>query len=83
LQLEERAGMITQLRRQISFDLLPSQPRRKEFTRTERAVKYIADFVYIRNGVLRVEDVKGVRTREYIIKRKLMRYIHHIEIEEI
>ena len=46
--------------------------------------KYIADFVYFDcNGARIVEDVKGVRTRDYIIKAKLMKAIHGIEIQEI
>ena len=36
----------------------------------ERACKYIADFTYMENGKKIVEDVKGMRTREYIVKRK-------------
>jgi len=33
-----------------------------------------ADFVYEENGKTVVEDVKGVRTRDYILKRKLFKY---------
>lgn len=45
--------------------------------------KYIADFVYIdTDGRQVVEDAKGVRTREYIIKRKLMKAVHRIDIKE-
>lgn len=45
---------------------------------------YIADFVYTdaATGKLVVEDAKGMRTRDYIIKRKLMLYIHGIKIRE-
>lgn len=42
--------------------------RKKELL--ERGVYYIADFVYYRDGEYVVEDTKGVRTKEYIIKRK-------------
>lgn len=51
----------------------------------ERSVKYIADFVYTdkATGQTVVEDTKGVRTKEYIIKRKLMLYLHGIRIKEI
>ena len=47
-------------------------------------VNYIADFVYedARTGETVVEDVKGIRTKEYIIKRKLMMYVHGIKILE-
>lgn len=44
--------------------------------------KYIADFVYGEGGKLVVEDTKGHRTREYILKKKLMRAVHGIEIRE-
>lgn len=49
----------------------------------ERECTYIADFVYYQNGEVVVEDTKGFRTKEYIIKRKLMLYMHHIRIKEI
>lgn len=48
-----------------------------------RPVKYRADFTYYRNGKLIVEDVKGVKTPEYIIKKKLMFEKYRIEITEI
>ena len=44
---------------------------------------YIADFVYTRDGLLVVEDVKGVRTPVYELKAKLMRAVHGIEISEV
>ena len=40
----------------------------------ERAVTYIADFTYYEHGKKVVEDVKGMRTKDYIIKRKLLRW---------
>lgn len=51
----------------------------------EQAVKYIADFVYtdLQTGKKVAEDTKGVRTKEYIIKRKLMLYVHNIRIREV
>lgn len=50
----------------------------------EKSVNYIADFVYIdKRGFQVVEDTKGVRTKDYIIKRKLMLYVHGIRIKEI
>lgn len=48
----------------------------------EQSVKYVADFVYTENGKQIVEDSKGVRTADYIIKRKLMLSIHGIRIKE-
>ncbi len=79
-----RAGEIRKLERQVRFDLLPS--KRGEF-RAEKPVAYIADFVYEEKRgsewVKVVEDVKGERTESYIIKRKLMLYIHGISIKEV
>ena len=79
-----RAGEIRKLERQVRFDLLPS--KRGEF-RAEKPVAYIADFVYEEKRgsewVKVVEDVKGKRTESYVIKRKLMLYIHGISIKEV
>lgn len=48
----------------------------------ERPCVYVADFVYQQDGQTVVEDVKGRRTREYIVKRKLMLKEHGIRIKE-
>lgn len=80
LQILEACGIIEGLKRQTEYLLLPSQ---KGVTRTERPVKYVADFEYIQNGDKVVEDAKGLRTRDYVLKRKLMMYIHGIEVREV
>ena len=67
----EKHGEIEKLERQVEFLLIPSQ-RGADGKVIERAVKYKADFRYIRDGKIVVEDVKGIKTKEYIIKRKLM-----------
>ena len=83
LVLMERSGEISELKCQEPFTLIPSQKNEKGKT-IEKPVKYIADFVYKdKNGVLVVEDTKGVRTADYIIKRKLMLWVHKIRIKEI
>lgn len=80
LKMQER-GEISGLDRQVTFTLIPSQPGD---LRDERPCKYRADHVYYdRDGNKIVEDVKGDRPADYIIKRKLMRYIHGIEIVEV
>jgi hypothetical protein len=76
LKLLERAGVIQNLRLQVKFELIPKQ-------QGERACTYIADFVYEENGQTVVEDAKGMKTKDYIIKRKLMLWIHGIKIREI
>jgi hypothetical protein len=50
---------------------------------------YVADFEYwvchsdIKGSCMVVEDAKGKRTRDYIIKKKLMLAVHGIEIKEV
>lgn len=81
LRLLERAGEIESLELQKEFILIPAQ--KIDGKLVERAVKYRADFSYKENGQEVVEDTKGVRTRDYIIKRKLMLYVHGIRIREV
>lgn len=80
LRLLERAGHIGLLRTQVPFELLSA--KRRSDGRLELGVKYVADFVYQENGRQVVEDAKGFRTPDYIIKRKLMLALHGIEIRE-
>lgn len=83
LRLLERAGKISNLRRQVRYTLIPSQ-RGEDGRIKERECVYIADFVYTsENGSEAVEDTKGFRTAEYIIKRKLMLWVHGISIKEV
>ena len=97
LLILQRAGKISNLQLQVPFDLLPAQRAESTqiFKRGARAglpkpgavlesgVKYFADFVYERNGKTVVEDVKGKRTKDYVLKRKLMLYVHGIRITEV
>ena len=82
LALLEKAGQIAELKRQQRFTLIPTQ-RNANGKCVERPVTYIADFVYQENGETVVEDTKGFRTKDYIIKRKLMLWVHGIQIREI
>lgn len=76
LRLLERAGKISGLCRQVSYELIPKQEG-------ERACNYIADFTYYdENGKMVVEDCKGYRTDAYKIKKKLMLWVHGIRIKE-
>ena len=82
LKLLERAGMISFLERQAKYVLVPKQVRDGKVV--ERPVVYRADFAYKdENGNDVVEDVKGLRTKEYIIKRKLMLWEYGIEVKEV
>ena len=84
-----RAGIVRNVRRQVTYELIPSQ-RDEKGKVIERAVNYVADFVYLekgKDGVFRlvVEDVKSeaTKTREYIIKRKLMLWRFGTRIREV
>ena len=81
LLLLERAGAIQDLQTQVKYVLIPSQ--RIKGRVVERECAYKADFVYIENGETVVEDTKGFKTKDYIIKRKLMLKEHGIRIREI
>ena len=96
LKLLEASGVISDLRWQVRFELIPAQYETiRNYSKTgkrlkdkqkcvERAVEYIADFVYTdTDGCEIVEDTKGKRTKEHIIKRKLMRYLKGITIQKV
>lgn len=80
LKLLQRAGKITDLKLQVPFELQPA------FTvngKKVRAIHYIADFMYSQGGVYIVEDAKGCRTKEYMLKRKMYAYRYGQEIKEV
>lgn len=92
LKLLEKAGQIQNLQRQVKFVLIPAQREPDTIgirggihkgKTIEKECSYIADFVYQENGQTVVEDTKGFRTTDYIIKRKLMLHVHGIRIREI
>lgn len=95
LLLLQRAGVIQDLKMQVKYILIPAQyetyerygkngQRLKDGQRLlEKECAYVADFVYTENGIEIVEDTKGVKTKDYIIKRKLMLYTHGIRIKEV
>lgn len=74
-------GTIRNLERQVSYELIPKQLINDKVV--ERACTYKADFVYEFMGDQIVEDVKGYKTPEYKIKRKLLLWVHHIRITEL
>lgn len=94
LKLLEDEGHIADLQRQVRFELVPVQrePDRRgpkggviKGKVIERKVEYIADFVYTdtETGEMVVEDTKGIKTKDFIIKRKLMLYRHGIRVKEV
>ena len=82
LKVMEERGEIKDLRLQVPFLLIPSQRGKN---RTERSCKYYADFVYVvcATDETVVEDTKGTRTPEYVMKRKLMLQIYGISVREL
>ncbi|MGO3842528.1 MAG: DUF1064 domain-containing protein [Alcaligenes pakistanensis] len=83
LKLLERAGQITDLELQPRFELIPKQ--RRDDGKPEQACEYVADFRYtdMATGQTVIEDSKGMRTRDYIIKRKLLLQVHGISVREV
>lgn len=97
LVLLEKAGKISDLRCQVKYNLVPEQREPDEVgpkggvrrgKLLERPVDYVADFVYTQDGKTVAEDVKGYRDpssagyAKFVIKRKLMLWIHGIRIKE-
>lgn len=106
LKILQRAGKISNLELQKSYELIPAQyetvetgeyykvgakkgqPKTKQVC-IEQSVVYIADFVYQENGQTVVEDVKGFRDpssatyAKFVLKRKMMLWIHGIKIKEV
>lgn len=101
LKMMERAGRISDLRRQVAYVLIPTQRaegtevykrgpnkgQRKPGEVLEKECRYVADFVYTRDGKTIVEDVKGYKQggayKVFVIKRKLMLERYGIQIQEV
>lgn len=69
-----KCGFIKDLRTQVKYTLIPAK-KYGHGMKNERAVTYVADFVYTAKstGVTIVEDTKGYKTKDYIIKRKMFK----------
>lgn len=84
LALLKRSGVISDLQIQVPFELMPRQKKSNGY---ERPVKYIADFVYVKDGQKVVEDAKGYKKGAiyelFVIKRKLMLERYGIEVKEV
>ena len=81
LKLLEKAGEISDLRRQVKFELIPASYENGKLL--ARSISYIADFVYRQNGLNVIEDAKGCKTEVYKIKKKLVLWKFGIEIREV
>ena len=82
LLLLQRAHVISDLRRQVKFELIPTQ-RDEQGKVIEHSCSYYADFVYVQNGKTVAEDAKGFKTPDYLIKRKLMLQKYGVRIKEV
>lgn len=80
LKILEAAGTIKNVQIQPKFRLMDSF---KYDGKTIRAIDYIADFMYEENGKRIVEDVKGIRTKDYIIKSKLFIKKYILELKYV
>lgn len=80
LKLYEKGGLISDLRLQVSYELIPKLVINGK---TERAIKYVADFVYYDtvHKVEVVEDVKGMITDVFKLKYRLMKLQHGIDVK--
>lgn len=101
LSLLQRAGKISDLQLQREFELIPAQyetyprygktgNRLQDGKRCiEKSCTYKADFCYMQDGKLVVEDVKGYRDPQsagyakFVIKRKLLLWRHGIKVIEV
>ena len=70
----EEEGKIKHLQRQVKYVLIPKTDKYRELS-------YIADFVYIENGIEHIVDIKGMVLPEFKIKQKLFYFTYHKEIE--
>ena len=88
-----RTGEISGLKRQVRYTLIPTQFRTetvqlktktKEVQRVaEREITYTADFVYLKNGEIVVEDFKGFPNDRWPLKKAMMLFFHHIAVREV
>lgn len=83
LRRMQEAGLIEDLRRQVSFELAPAVKIPGK-GRMSPPLRYFADFVYRQDGKQIIEDVKGVVTEGYRIKRHLMAVMgyHIVEVRK-
>ena len=82
-KIQEKAGEISNLRIQVPYVLFPST--KAPSGKTYRPCRYIADFVYVDNatGETVVADAKGMKTKEYAVKKKWLLKDWGIEIKEV
>lgn len=85
LKSKQNRGEISDLRLQVRYDLIKGVKIAGELKKRP-TVRYIADFVYVQNGVQVVEDVKSPITAKnavYRMKKHLMKVLHNIDLVEV
>ena len=85
LTAQMQRNEIQDLKCQVKFELAPKVKIAGE-KRVKPALRYFADFTYIKNGALVVEDVKSAVTRKlasFRNKKHLMKSVHDIDISEV
>ena len=75
----ERDGLIRCLETQVKYTLLPAVQYEGE--RKKAAMKYIADFTYWQGDKHVIEDVKGMPTPVFNVKRHMMKALHGLEVK--
>ena len=89
----QRRGEISNLRRQVTYTLIPPvhyyqtvhlKTKDKQVERTwTREVTYTADFVYDYKGETIVEDFKGMPNDRWQMKKALMAFVHGVFVLEV
>lgn len=92
----EEQGLISNLQRQVKFELIPAikekyikhlKTKEKECERTvQLAISYTCDFQYEKDGVMVVEDIKpspALIPKEFVLKEKLFRYKYGFSIKRV
>ena len=74
--------LISDLRCQVAYELVQSV-KFLGANRAKPAIRYVADFVYMEKGVEVIEDVKGVLTPEFKLKRHLMKALLGLEVRVV
>jgi hypothetical protein len=88
LLLRQRIGEIRNLQRQVKFKFGDLETGRHVLTEGNRTLSYLADYTFEELGKdgdwsYVVADSKGCKTKEYLIKKALMRYFYNINIREM
>ena len=86
LEKMEKIGLISNLRKQVTISIAPAFYHIGTTDKSvciQRELKYIADFVYIKDGNEVIEDVKGYKTAVYKKKKRLLKALYGIDIKEI